>query len=248
MQTQPIVYFKENNYPARRAIILREAGMEWIIAGAAQLLSAGPLGLGAIVVIVTGHILTSGKPVERGRLTLAMSMLKAGSLLVVVGLVVLLIQAWMTSTAAKANEALAEAKAGMRHNVYFRVEPLHLVSGSKLPPAVITVDGKELQNAIYTVDKDSTVIVDVSGALESKPMLPPTLPKPEVGLQQRNQLIQNLETSIAQAQRIPVLMNQACPGGSHGRNPFNYDSVVSLTSDLVGALNSTKNAIASTNM
>ena len=63
--------------------------MESWLEGASKLLSAGPLGLGAIVVLVTGFILMAGKDIEQGRLKLSLAMLAAGCLLVLAGLGVL---------------------------------------------------------------------------------------------------------------------------------------------------------------
>lgn len=50
--------------------------------GAAKLLSAGPLGLGAILILVTGTILLGGKAIEQGRLKVSLSMLFSGFFLV----------------------------------------------------------------------------------------------------------------------------------------------------------------------
>jgi hypothetical protein len=225
--------------------------------GAAKLLSAGPLGLGAIVVLVTGFILMTGRAIEQGRLKVSLSMLAAGCILVLAGLAVLFVQtqaaradaaAEVARSEAAKTKAFVDAKAAASHNVFFRIEPLHLIAASKLPPAVISVNGEELKGRSYTVESDVTVIVDVSAALgvgsQSEPKASTSPPEIKLNPQQMTQLIADLETSISQVQRIPQLMNQSCPGGAHGINPFNYDSVVSLSNSLTASLSVTKELLS----
>jgi hypothetical protein len=71
--------------------------------GAAKLLSAGPLGLGAIIILVTGGILLSKQPLPKEKFYLAISMLVVGGLLTMTGFFILHEQ--ITTTASQAGTA-----------------------------------------------------------------------------------------------------------------------------------------------
>lgn len=211
--------------------------------GAAKLLSAGPLGLGALVVLVTGSILITGNAVEKGRLKLALSMLVSGFLLVIAGLGVLIFQTEATKAAADA--AFAKANAATAHIIYFRVEPLALGSTPNLPAPVIKINEDVLKGTSYTLNSDVTAIIDVTDAINkvSGGAKNPT-PNPDVDVESikknREQLAADLDTTIAQVQRIAQLMNQSCSGGAHGINPFHYDDVLSLSNSITTALEASK--------
>lgn len=213
--------------------------------GAAKLLSAGPLGLGAIIVLVTGTILLSGKAVEEGRLKLSLSLLVAGCVLVLAGFGVLVLQ----TNAAKADAAakLAETQAATQHQLYFRIEPLD--SEVILPAPDIIINTEKLKKRSYTVQADITVVIDVTRALrEAAGVRQNTaIDKSEAGKKIREQLSTDIDTSIAQIQRIVQLMSQSCPGGAHGENPFHFNDVVNLTSSIAGSLQKTKDVISTAN-
>jgi len=59
----------------------------------------------------------------------------------------------------------------------------------------------------------------------------------------REQISADIDTSIAQIQRIVQLMSQSCPGGAHGENPFHYNDVVNLTNSITGSLQNSKSVI-----
>jgi len=129
--------------------------------GAAKLLSAGPLGLGAIIVLVTGTILLTGKAVEQGRLKLSITLLLAGCVLVLAGLGVFVLQT--NAANAEAAARLAQVQAATQHQLYFRIEPL--ASEATLPPPDIIINGNKLETPSYKVQSDITVIIDVTKAL-----------------------------------------------------------------------------------
>lgn len=219
--------------------------MEFTWEGAAKLLSAGPLGLGAIVVMVTGTILMSGSAVEQGRLKLALSMLLAGVVLVLAGFGVLVLQ----TTAAQADAAakFAAAQASTKHQVFFRVDPVN--SNGKLPKPEISVNNVKLDKPEYTVQSDITVIVDVTQAFlqlaDSQTNLAVANDRTGSSKRVREQLSADIDTSIAQLQRIVQLMSQSCPGGSSGVNPFHYADIVNLSNSISGSLQKTKGVLGS---
>jgi hypothetical protein len=214
------------------------------IKGAAKLLSAGPLGLGAIIVLVTGTILLTGKAVEEGRLKLSLSLLFAGCLLVLAGLGVLVLQT--NAASADAAAKVAQAQASTQHQLYFRIEPLASEDG--LPAPEINVNGEKLEKPSYKVLSDITVIIDVTKALRHAQAHPDSASdKTPSGKKNRERLSTDIDTSIAQIQRIAQLMSQSCSGGPHGVNPAHYDDVVNLSNSIVGSLQNTKNAILNAN-
>ncbi|UIK12535.1 hypothetical protein LZK80_09960 [Rhizobium leguminosarum] len=99
--------------------------------GAAKLLSAGPLGLGAIIVLVTGFILVTGNAVEQGRLKLSLSMLGSGCLLVLAGLAVLVLQS--TFAQASLEKQVELAKASVNHKIFFQIIPITIGANPTLP-------------------------------------------------------------------------------------------------------------------
>lgn len=211
--------------------------------GAAKLLSAGPLGLGAIIVLVTGTILLTGKAVEQGRLKLSLSLLIAGCALVLAGLGVLVLQT--NAATADANARLAATQ----HQLYFRIEPLD--SEKTLPAPDIIINNDKLAKPSYAVKSDITVIIDVSKALRqsAQATAQSTSPNDKTTSDKkvREQLSADIDTSIAQIQRIVQLMSQSCPGGAHGVNPLNYENMVSLTNSIVGSLQKSKIILAAEN-
>jgi hypothetical protein len=215
--------------------------------GAAKLLSAGPLGLGAIMVLVTGTILLSGKAVEQGRLKLSLSLLLAGCILVLAGFGVLILQ----TNAANADAAakLAQAQAATQHQLYFRIEPLD--SEETLPAPDIIINQDKLKSASYKVQSDITVIIDVTKALRAaanaKTSSDSGNDKIASGKKIREQLSSDIDTSIAQLQRIVQLMSQSCPGGAHGENPFHFGDLVNLTNSIAGSLQNTKSVVLNAN-
>jgi hypothetical protein len=215
--------------------------------GAAKLLSAGPLGLGAIIVLVTGTILLTGKAVEQGRLKLSLSLLSAGCVLVLAGLGVLVLQT--NAASADAAARLAQVQAATQHQLYFRIEPL--ASQNTLPAPDIIVNGEKLEKPTYKVQSDITVIIDVTkalrGAVDGKAHSDSLDDKTASGKRIREQLSSDIDTSIAQTQRIVQLMSQSCPGGAHGENPFHFNDVVNLTTSIAGSLQNAKSVILTAN-
>jgi hypothetical protein len=210
--------------------------------GAAKLLSAGPLGLGAIIVLVTGTILLFGKEIEQGRLKLSLSLLIAGCALVVAGLGVLVLQT--NAAKAEADAKLAQAHAATQHQLYFRIEPLN--SDATLPSPDIIINTKKLENLMYTVESDITAIIDVTKALhavDGKAQSNSSKNKAVSGRKIREQISTDIDTSIAQLQRIVQLLSQSCPGGGRGENPFHYNDVVNLTNSITGSLQNSKSVI-----
>lgn len=214
--------------------------------GAAKLLSAGPLGLGAIIVLVTGTILLTGNAVEQGRLKLSLSLLLAGCVLVLAGLGVLVLQT--NAANAQAAAELAKVQASVQHQLYFYVEPM--ASEATLPAPEISINNVKLKTPSYNVQTDVTVIVDVTKAFhainaKAQPASPPD--KVDFDKKNREQLSAELDTSIVQIQRIVQLINQSCPGGPHGVNPFHFNDVVNLSNSVVSSLNSAKTAVLTAN-
>jgi hypothetical protein len=211
--------------------------------GAAKLLSAGPLGLGAIIVLVTGTILLSGKAVEQGRLKLSLSLLLAGRVLVLAGFGVLVLQTNAANADAAAKIALAHA--ATQHQLYFRIEPLD--SEATLPAPEIIINNGKLAKPSYTVQSDITVIIDVTKALhkvvDAKAPSTSSNDKITSGKKIREQISADIDTSIAQIQRIVQLMSQSCPGGAHGENPFHFNDVVNLTNSITGSLQNSKSVM-----
>jgi hypothetical protein len=206
--------------------------------GAAKLLSAGPLGLGAIIVLVTGTILIAGKAVEQGRLKLSLAMLVSGCILVLAGLGVLVLQTNASEAAAK----VELEKAANRHQLFFRVEPLN--SKSKLPAPDIIINTKKIdQQSPYTVGSDITIIVDVTEALQQlgpqQSNISPSGDNIESNKKVRDRIASDIDTSIAQIQRIVQLMTQSCPGGAHGTDPFHFNDLVVLTTSITNSLQKT---------
>jgi hypothetical protein len=218
--------------------------MGWWEGARAKLLSAGPLGLGAIIVLVTGTILLTGKAVEQGRLKLSLSLLIAGCALVLAGLGVLVLQT--NAATADANARLASAQAATQHQLYFRIEPLD--SEKTLPAPDIIINNDKLAKPSYAVKSDITVIIDVSKALrqsaQATAQSTSSNDKTTSDKKVREQLSADIDTSIAQIQRIVQLMSQSCPGGAHGTNPLNYENLVSLTNSIVGSLQTSKIVLA----
>jgi hypothetical protein len=214
--------------------------------GAAKLLSAGPLGLGAVIVLVTGTILITGKAVEQGRLKLSLAMLVSGCILVLAGLGVLVLQTNASEAAAK----VELEKAANRHQLFFRIEPLN--SKGKLPAPDILINYKKIdQQSPYTVESDITIIVDVTEALQQVGTQPANLnssnDKTDSNKKVREQLVSDIDTSIAQIQRIVQLMTQGCPGGAHGTDPFHFEDLVVLTNSITNSLQKTRLILLSGN-
>jgi transcriptional regulator of acetoin/glycerol metabolism len=213
--------------------------------GAAKLLSAGPLGLGAIIVLVTGTILLSGKAIEKGRQKVSLSLLGAGCILVLAGFGVLVLQTNAAAAAADAAARLAVAKAQTQHQLYFRIEPLDSEKTFDAPDIIINND--RLTTKSYTVQSDITVIIDVSKALHqageviahASSSSDKALPSKKV----REQLAADIDTSIAQIQRVKQLMSQSCPGGAHGQDPFHYGDLVNLTDSIASSLQKYKSVL-----
>jgi hypothetical protein len=209
--------------------------------GAAKLLSAGPLGLGAIIVLVTGTVLVTGRAIEEGRLKLSLSLLGAGSILVIAGLLVLVLQSYSAKSEAEARVASTQ------HRLWFRIDPL--ASEKHLPAPEITINGTKLDNMSYIVRSDTTVIIDVTEALRgaSQQGAQTGANSKEVadvaGKRNRSQLSSDIDTSIAQTQRIVQLMTQSCTGGKSGVNPWHYEDLVALTNSITNSLQKTKLAI-----
>jgi len=206
--------------------------------GAAKLLSAGPLGLGAIIVLVTGTILLTGKPVEQGRLKLSLGMLLAGCVLVLAGFGVLVLQTIAANADARAKVAATQ------HQLYFRIDPL--ASSATLPAPDIIINGEKLDTLSYKVQSDITVIIDVTKALESvdaKARSNSPIDRSASGKRIRAQLSTDIDTSITQIQRIVQLMTDSCPGGAHGMSPFHFGDVVNLTNSVTDSLQKTKNLV-----
>jgi uncharacterized phage infection (PIP) family protein YhgE len=123
-----------------------------------------------------------------------------------------------------------------------------------------TNDNK-LAKKSYTVQSDITVIIDVTEAVQAlqtvqashAPQASPTptptpTPTPQAssndritsGKKVREQLSADIDTSIAQLQRIVQLMNQSCPGGAHGTDPYHYGDAVGLSNSIINSLQKTK--------
>jgi hypothetical protein len=221
--------------------------------GAAKLLSAGPLGLGAVIVLVTGTILVTGKSVEQGRLKLALCMLLAGCVLVLAGFGVLILQTNAANAEAHAKQAqidaearakLAQIEAATQHQLYFRIEPL--ASSATLPAPDIIINNEKLDKPSYKVQSDITVIIDVTKALtevDAKAHSNSPSDKSAPGKKIRAQLSSDIDTSIAQIQRMVQLMSQSCPGGAHGENPFHFNDLVNLTNSVADSLQKTKSVV-----
>jgi len=105
--------------------------------------------LGAIIVLVTGTILLSGKAVEQGRLKLSLSLLLAGCVLVLAGFGVLVLQTNAANADAAAKIALAHA--ATQHQLYFRIEPLD--SEATLPAPEIIIDNGKLERRILRLNR-----------------------------------------------------------------------------------------------
>ena len=216
---------------------------EVLVEGAAKLLSAGPLGLGAIIVLVTGTILLSGKEIEQGRLKLSLSLLLAGCVLVLAGFGVLVLQT--NAANAEAAARIKQNQALTRHQLYFYVEPLDL--DQTLPPPEISINKQPLKEPSYTVEADTTVVISVAKALQqvAGTRINSSSSSDQVKLADglRGQLSSDVDTSIAQLQRIVLLMSQSCPGGAHGENPAHFGDVVNLTNSIISSLQNTKGAV-----
>lgn len=213
--------------------------------GAAKLLSAGPLGLGAIIVLVTGFILITGNAVEQGRLKLSLSMLGSGCLLVIAGLGVLVLQSSFAQASLEKQVELA--KSSVNHKIFFRIIPITIGSKPTLPPPIIMINDKTLDTNTFEITADTTAVIDVSDALQYAKDGEPKTETPADILEQvkknKQQFAADIDTTASQIQRIAEIVNGSCPGGAHGVSPANYGSVLSLTKSVQESLFSVKQAV-----
>ena len=123
--------------------------------GAAKLLSAGPLGLGAIIVLVTGSILLSKQPLPKEKFHLAISMVVAGGLLTLAGFFVLHEQ--ITTTANQAGTALASEQS--------RAEKAE--QGLTTAQTELSQKKTQLNEAIESNNRLRSSLSNAAGALET---------------------------------------------------------------------------------
>jgi hypothetical protein len=124
--------------------------------------------------------------------------------------------------------------------------------GSKpnLPAPIIKINEEVLKGTSYTVKSDVTAIIDVTDAINKLSVgnVAPTIPDEKLNVIKTNrvQFAADLDTTIAQVQRIVQLMTQSCPGGAHGINPVHFDDVQKLSNSITGSLQGAKQAVLST--
>jgi hypothetical protein len=204
--------------------------------GAAKLLSAGPLGLGAILVLVTGWILSQKHTIEKGRLKVTLAMLGSGVLLTLAGFAILYLQ---ISTGYRTAEFAAQTAAiNAQHMVHFQVYPNDLGHTQTMPPPIIKINNEELgKPPNYLVKSEITVIVDVSDAINQAQEY-----KTANGQQAEALKIQSsaLESAAENSKKIPSLLVSSCLGENRNSDPINTNEIVLLNSSTVRALEDAK--------
>ena len=217
--------------------------------GAAKLLSAGPLGLGAILILVTGGILAQKHTIEKGRLALGLGMLVSGVLLTLAGFAVLYFQiktefrkveiaANAATDTLNAARVKAESVAASEHTVHFQVYPNDLGRTHTLPPPIIRVNNEELGDpADYKVKSEVTVIIDVSDAINEAQQYKTANARQAEAI---NIQANALESATEASKKIPNLLVSSCPGDNRNFDPSNTNEIVLLNSTTIRALNQAK--------
>lgn len=185
--------------------------------GAVELLKAGPLGLAALLLVLTAITLLAR--VDERKERLLRQFLYVGAFCFLVSSVLLFFT----------------PKTASEHLLHFSVYPNDLETRS-LPAPAIKVNGVKLQEPpAFKIKSEATAIIDVSAAIDF-------VSKYEVRDRERTETLNQVsftaeETShnLEKLKRITELaLSDACPGGSHGF-PSQYGSQIASLTNAVAA-------------